>query len=327
MTMMKELTSFPKKARTIDWEDGKLIFDGDKVMLMPELSVEVMQQIGSYPALVGFHVKHYPLTDEHIQQLTGAKKMVNVGIEYAELTDASFAVFVTMPALKYLLLAGNQKITGKGLSTMQASKLDMLDLSATSLDDEGLHRAALLPKLSHLHVRQTQITYEGVLGIAFNKRLSLRPGDLFTEEQMEQFASLQRNQAKKKLEVDAESVHQAEQVLQAFFTDMTQWEKYTDQVGFDAPDVRPKLLQIWQQYVSEKPRMGYRPLALSLSPEGTYATFRLVDAEQVSRNKLYIYAQNERIKLNYRFLMKRMGEAWKIDVVQWRIDGWSRCGL
>ena len=52
--MIKELTSFPKQARTIDWEDGKLIFDGDKVMLMPELSVEVMQQIGAYPALVGF---------------------------------------------------------------------------------------------------------------------------------------------------------------------------------------------------------------------------------------------------------------------------------
>ena len=63
-TMIKELTSFSKRARTIDWEDGKLIFDGDKVMLMPELSVEVMQQIGAYPALVGFHVKHYPLTDE-----------------------------------------------------------------------------------------------------------------------------------------------------------------------------------------------------------------------------------------------------------------------
>ena len=44
-TMIKELTSFPKRARTIDWEDGKLIFDGDKVMLMPELSVEVMQMI------------------------------------------------------------------------------------------------------------------------------------------------------------------------------------------------------------------------------------------------------------------------------------------
>ena len=67
--MIKELTSFPKRARTIDWEDGKLIFDGDKVMLMPELSVEVMQQIGAYPALVGFHVKHYPLTDEQIQPL------------------------------------------------------------------------------------------------------------------------------------------------------------------------------------------------------------------------------------------------------------------
>lgn len=155
--MIKELTSFPKQARTIDWEDGKLIFDGDKVMLMPELSVEVMQQIGAYPALVGFHVKHYPLTDEQVQPLAGAKKMVNVGIEYAELTDACFAVFATMPALKYLLLAGNPAITGKGLSTMQASKVDLLDLSATSLDDEGLHLAALLPKLSHLHVRQTQM--------------------------------------------------------------------------------------------------------------------------------------------------------------------------
>ena len=229
--MIKELTSFPKRARTIDWEDGKLIFDGDKVMLMPELSVEVIQQIGAYPALVGFHVKHYPLTDEQIQPLAGAKKMVNVGIEYAELTDACFAVFATMPTLEYLLLAGNPAITGKGLSMMQASKVALLDLSATSLDDEGLHRAAQLPKLNHLHVRQTQITYEGVLGIAFNKRLSLRPGDLFTKEQMELFASLQRNQAKKKLEVDADAVHQAEQVLYAFFAAMTQWEKYTDQTG------------------------------------------------------------------------------------------------
>ena len=301
--MIKELTSFPKRARTIDWEDGKLIFDGDKVMLMPELSVEVIQQIGAYPALVGFHVKHYPLTDEQIQPLAGAKKMVNVGIEYAELTDACFAVFATMPTLEYLLLAGNPAITGKGLSMMQASKVALLDLSATSLDDEG------------------------VLGIAFNKRLSLRPGDLFTQEQMELFASLQRSQAKKKLEVDADAVHQAEQVLYAFFAAMTQWEKYTDQTGFDAPDVRPKLQQIWQQYVSEKPRMGYRPLALSLSPEGTYATFRLVDAEQVSRNKLYIYAQDERINLDYRFCMKRVGEAWKIDAVQMRTDGWRRCGL
>ena len=121
--MIKELTSFPKRGTYHRWEDGKLIFDGDKVMLMPELSVEVMQQIGAYPALVGFHVKHYPLTDEQIQPLAGAKKMVNVGIEYAELTDACFAVFATMPTLEYLLLAGNPAITGKGLSMMQASKV------------------------------------------------------------------------------------------------------------------------------------------------------------------------------------------------------------
>ena len=53
----------------------------------------------------------------------------------------------------------------------------------------------------------------------------------------------------------------------------------------------------------------------------------LMDAEQVSRNKLYIYAQDERINLDYRFCMKRVGEAWKIDAVQMRTDGWRRCGL
>ena len=83
--MIKELTSFPKRARTIDWEDGKLIFDGDKVMLMPELSVEVMQQIGAYPALVGFHVKHYPLTDEQVQPLAQPVHQIQIRIKEARI--------------------------------------------------------------------------------------------------------------------------------------------------------------------------------------------------------------------------------------------------
>lgn len=30
---------------------------------------------------------------------------------------------------------------------------------------------------------------------------------------------------------------------------------------------------------------------------------------------------------DYLKMMKRVGEVWKIDAVQMRIDGWSRCGL
>ena len=63
--------------------------------------------------------------------------MVNVGIEYAKFCRRMLAVFTPCPLLEYLLLAGNPTITGKGLSMMQASKVALLDLSATSLDDEG----------------------------------------------------------------------------------------------------------------------------------------------------------------------------------------------
>ena len=87
------------------------------------------------------------------------------------------------------------------------------------------------------------------------------------------------------------------------------------------------LLAIWEKYVSEKPRMGYRPLGLSYSAQGTYKGEQFLDAEQLTRNKLYIYTREENTGFDRRFLMKRVGEGWKIDAVQERLDGWQRVGL
>ena len=50
----------------------------------------------------------------------------------------------------------------------------------------------------------------------------------------------------------------------------------------------PRLLAIWEKYVSEKPRPGYRPLGLSYSAQGTYKGEQFLDAEQITQNKLYI---------------------------------------
>ena len=90
---------------------------------------------------------------------------------------------------------------------------------------------------------------------------------------------------------------------------------------------RPRLLAIWEKYVSEKPRPGYRPLGLSYSAQGTYKGEQFLDAEQITRNKLYIYTREEATGFGRRFLMKRVGEGWKIDGVQERLDGWQRTGL
>ena len=59
----------------------------------------------------------------------------------------------------------------------------------------------------------------------------------------------------------------------------------------------------------------------------SYSREKFVDAEQITRNKLYIYTREEDTDFERRFLMKRTDNDWKIDTVQMRLDGWQRVGL
>ena len=54
---------------------------------------------------------------------------------------------------------------------------------------------------------------------------------------------------------------------------------------------------------------------------------QLEDAEQITKNKLYIYTREKNTGFDRRFLMKRVGDNWMIDGVQERLDGWQRTGL
>lgn len=105
-------------------------------------------------------------------------------------------------------------------------------------------------------------------------------------------------------------------------------EAETERNGFDHPNAAPSLLTIWDKFVSEKPRPGWRPVSLSYSSPGTYAAVKVMDAEQITKNKIWLYAEEkDGAKSEYRFLMKRTAEGWKIDYVQIRFDDWRRCGL
>ena len=72
---------------------------------------------------------------------------------------------------------------------------------------------------------------------------------------------------------------------------------------------------------------GYLPLDLSYSAQGTYKGEEFLDAEQITKNKLYIYTREKNTGFDRRFLMKRVGEVWMIDAVHERLDGWQRVGL
>ena len=232
-----------------------------------------------------------------------------------------------MPKLRYLLLDGNAAIHGSGLSALQSCKLDLLTLNRTGLDDAGLLQAASIPKLSHIQIDHTAVTYEGLLAIAGNNRIEPVAHVQFTKEQMEYFSQIQREKGKKPVQLDEQAAVECRRVLSAFFAEMTEWEQYMEQAGFEDAEAVPRLLVIWEKYVSEKPRMGFRPLGLSYSAQGTYKGEQFLDAEQITRNKLYIYTREKNTGFDRRFLMKRVGEGWRIDGVQERLDGWQRTGL
>lgn len=235
-------------------------------------------------------------------------------------TDGSLIIW-------YLLLTGNAGIDGSGLSALQSCKLDLLALDHTRLEDAGLLRAASIPKLSHIWIDHTAVTYDGLLAVAGNNYIHPVAHVQFTKEQMEHFSQLQREKAKKPVQLDEQAASECRNVLSAFFAEMTEWEQYMEQVGFEDAEAVPRLLAIWEKYVSEKPRLGYRPLALSYSAQGTYNGEEFLDAEQITKNKLYIYTREKNTSFDRRFLMKRVGEGWMIDAVQERLDGWQRTGL
>ena len=316
----------PKRARTADWKNGVLTLDGEKQYEIPELTMDLTERLAGY-TLVGFHVKGYPVTDELLSPFAGHKSMVNFGVEDGTLTDACFPIFSAMPKLRYLLLDGNAAIHGSGLSALQNCKLDLLTLNHTGLDDAGLLQAAFIPKLAHIQIDYTTVTYEGLLSIAGNSRIEPVSHVQFTREQMEHFSQVQRERAKKPVQLDEQAAVECRGVLSAFFAEMTEWEQYMEQAGFEDAQAVPRLLAIWEKYVSETPRMGYRPLSLSYSPQGTYKGERFLDAEQITRNKLYIYTREKNTGFDRRFLMKRVDGSWKIDAVQERLKGWQRVGL
>ena len=317
---------WPKRARTADWKNGVLTLDGEKRFEIPELTMDLMERLASY-VLVGFHVKGRPVTDTLLAPFARHKSMVNFGVEDGALTDACFPAFSAMPKLRYLLLDGNAAIHGDGLAALQNCKLDLLTLNRTGLDDAGLLQAASIPKLSHIQIDHTAVTYEGLLAIAGNSRIEPVAHVQFTKEQMEHFSQLQREKAKKPVQLDEQAAEECRRVLSAFFAEMTAWERYMEQAEFGDAEAVSRLLAIWEKYVSEKPRPGYRPLGLSYSVQGTYKDEQFLDAEQLTRNKLYIYTREKYTGFDRRFLMKRVGEGWKIDAVQERLVGWQRVVL
>jgi len=322
------MLDLPKRVSGITYKDGVLTINDSKQIKVNKFSIEDMQQIAQNSTLKGFYFEDYPVTDEMISQLSGLKSMVNFGVINGNLTDNCFESFATMTKLEYLWLGKNKKITGHNLSCLNKSKLNSLDVSDTAFDNDGLKIAAQISKLATIKINNTKVTIDGLMSIANNNKIRVYANELFTESQLDEFVSEQRNQSKNKTSINKQQVKEATITLMEFFEFMTNWELKAEEQGMDSEDIQSQLNDIFIKYVSEEPRMGYRPRALNYDPNGTYSEHDIIDAEQITKNKLHLYTKDAQgIKANYRFLMKYFDGQWKIDYAQIHLDGWERMGL
>lgn len=295
-------------------------------------TAEEIKDIAAQKKLLGLSFQNCPVTDEDILVLSGLPKLVNLSLENTGITDLSLEYLSRLPALKYLFITGAE-LNGSGFKSFENNKkIDCIWACSTKLNDEGLRLLAKIPKLGAVLIRDTEVTFEGLLSVAHNPRINVGTGELFSPEQVAQFEQAQRDQAKSKKTFIPEEVEKAKTVLLSFFEAITEWEKYADESSSGprpfAPDLKPKCEAIFNRYCTDKNRAGYRPTGVTFSggPDYSYGTQQFTDVEQPSKNKILFYTKNH-IDFQYRYILVKKENEWKVDECHWHSTGWKKYGL
>ncbi|NQX43208.1 NTF2 fold immunity protein [Pedobacter steynii] len=295
-------------------------------------TTEEIRDIAAQTKLLGLSFENCPITDEDIAQLCHLPKLVNLSLEHTNITDRSLEHLANLLALNYLFITG-ANLNGSGFKSFENHrKIDCIWACSTKLNDDGLRLLANIPKLGTIRILDTAVTFEGLLSVADNQRICVVADDMFSREQMEQFEQEQRNQAKSKKNTNPEAVEEARAILLSFFQAMTDWEKYAEASFASsqqfAPDLQPKCEAIFHQYCTDKPRNGYRPTGLFFAggPKYTYGEEQFTDVEQPSKNKIIFYTKNHN-DFQYRYLVLKKENEWRVDERQWHSTGWKKNGL
>lgn len=286
-----------------------------------------ISQIAQSKKVLGLSFYNCPINDNDILQISTLPKLVNLVLENTSITDKSLEYLSKLPNLKYLFIT-KAKITGKGFKYFENNKkIDCIWACSTYLNDENLKLIAKIPKLGTLRILDTLVTFDGLLSVANNPRLHIVANDIFSKEQIELFEQEQRKLSKKTTTIITETAS-AKNTLEAFFNAIAEWEKHVNNIGFNE-DLSIKCKEIFQLFCVDKIRLGYRPEVLYFagSPNYSYKLEKLVDEEQISKNKIQLFTKdNNNFKYKY-VLIQTVDAKWKIDERYIQSGNWKKCGL
>lgn len=307
---------FKKRARTYQFENRK--FTSEEIDLISRQS-----------GLVAISFKDCPISDLDMKKICGLKKLVNVSLENTKITDLSLNYLAEIPNLKYLFIT-KANINGEGLESFKShKKLNTLWLNDTNLDDKGVENLKDFKKLGIVRIDNTNVSKSGVLSIASNYMLQIIPNKTITKEIVDLFESEQRRLNKKKLEFNQAEIDNAKLLITTFFKEMTKWEKYAEKLNDFTEELIDKCVAIFGTFCIDKERKGYRPRWSSFSrgPNYTYSNQNIVDFEQPTKNKIIIYTKDEYLNSQYRYIILRKENSWKIDECYRLSSGWKKNGL
>jgi hypothetical protein len=117
------------------------------------------------------------LTDEALKTVGSMTNLEKLGIESDQINDASLKNLSNLASLTVLDLSDARNFHGGGLRKLSAAtKLQVLGLSNSGIDDAGLAEVARFPNLQHLDLGRTWISPKGLsplAGLANLKSLDL----------------------------------------------------------------------------------------------------------------------------------------------------------
>lgn len=127
----------------------------------------IFNQDPHYPVLGRAFELSRSQIDDLLARIRIFSELKRFGMSGPEVKDADLSVLEYFPKLELLDLAGSTSITGDGFKYLsRPSKLRMLFLSDTPIDDAALIHLAHLTQLEELHLNGTRISNGGLKHLA-----------------------------------------------------------------------------------------------------------------------------------------------------------------
>lgn len=231
-------------------------------------------------------------------------------IKNCGVSDNDFNWFSGTAELTVLSLEKNFDCTGAVVARAVGSPLVRLFLQGTNFQDTDIPLILSFPNLRILNISDTKVTGAALLQLAVNRELTIICGH--DRKGVAQFRAAQRQHWKKKIPFDEKLAEEPIQLIKNFYA--ISQDKKQHRSGF-----------VTQRYLDYCKAHGYNvldPMSFREPFTPPYQDYRVVDVEQVTRKKFYIYSERDDEYLTqYRCLVLQTEDGWKIDKNERLMDG------